>query len=31
LYNQEREKVKLNQRKKVQTEHEVVREKLKTV
>jgi CRP-like cAMP-binding protein len=31
LYNQEREKIKLSQRKRVQTEHEVIREKLKSV
>lgn len=31
LYNQEREKIKLTIRRKVQTEHEVIRERLKLV
>lgn len=31
IYNQEREKVKLSEKKRVQTEHEVIREKLKSV
>lgn len=31
IYNQEREKVKLSEKRRVQTEHEVIREKLKSV